>query len=48
MRDYLLAQLVEHGHKGDRDAIESIIKADVVLNSQGLVAWLQRLEKYDG
>ena len=48
MRDYLLARLVKHGHKGDRDAIESILEADVVLNSQGLVAWLKRLEKYDG
>ena len=48
MRAYLLARLVEHGHKGDHAAIGSIIEADVVLNSQGLVAWLERLEKHSG
>ncbi len=48
MEDYLSGRLVEHGFEGDRDAIWSILSIDIVLNAQGLVAWLQRLEKYDG
>ena len=48
MTDYLSARLVEHGFKGDRDAIWSILEIDIVLNAQGLVSWLERLEKQDG
>lgn len=48
MDDYLSGRLVEHGFKGDRDAIWSILEIDIVLNAQGLVSWLQRLEKNNG
>jgi glyoxylase-like metal-dependent hydrolase (beta-lactamase superfamily II) len=48
MYDHLSTRLIEHGFKGDRDAIWSVLETDVVLNSQGLVSWLERLEKQDG
>ena len=48
MDDYLSTRLIEHGFKGDRDAIWSVLEIDIVLNSQGLVSWLQRLEKTSG
>jgi len=48
MYDYLSARIIEHGFSGDRDAIWSVVEMDVVLNSQGLVAWLERQEKQDG
>ena len=43
MFQYLSTRLVEHGFKGDSDAIRSILEIDVVLNAAGLVAWLNRL-----
>ena len=48
MDDYLSMRLVDHGFEGDRDAMRSILEADILLNAQGLVAWLERLEKYGG
>lgn len=45
MYEYLATRLIEHGFKGNRDAIRSVIDIDVTLNSAGLVAWLERLEK---
>ena len=45
MFEHLAARLDEHGFKGDRDAMWSVLEIDVVLNSAGLVSWLQRLEK---
>ena len=48
MDEYLSARLIEHGFKGDRDAIWSVLEIDIVLNSQGLVSRLQRLEKTNG
>ncbi len=45
MFEYLATRLDEHGFKGDRDAMWSVIEVDVTLNSAGLVAWLARLEK---
>ena len=48
MDDYLSTRLIEHGFKGDRDAIWSVLEVDIVLNSQGLVSGLQRLEKTSG
>ena len=48
MYEYLSGRLVEHGFKGDRDTLWSILEMDIVLNSQGLVSWLERLEKQDG
>lgn len=48
MDEHLSTRLIEHGFKGDRDAIWSVLNIDVVLNAQGLVAWLERLEKQNG
>ena len=45
MYEHLSMRLMEHGFKGDHDAIRSVIDIDVTLNSAGLVAWLERLEK---
>jgi len=46
MRDYLFTRLVAHGFKGDREAMRSVLDADIALNSQGLVAWLERMERH--
>jgi len=48
MDNYLSGRLLEHGFKGDRAALWSLLEIDIVLNSQGLVSWLQRLEKHNG
>jgi hypothetical protein len=48
MFNYLAARIEEHGFKGGRDALWSVVEMDVVLNSQGLCAWLERLERQDG
>ena len=48
MDDYLSVRLMEHGFTGDREALWSILNIDIVLNAQGLVAWLERMEKYSG
>jgi hypothetical protein len=48
MDDYLSGRLVEHGFKGDRGAIWSLLEIDIVLNAQGLVSWLERMEKHHG
>ena len=48
LEDHLLARVFEHGFAGDRDAARAVLEGDIVLNAQGLVAWLERLEKYDG
>lgn len=45
MFDYLCERLAAHGFAGDRDAMWSVIEFDVVLNSQGLDAWLSWLER---
>lgn len=45
MYEHLSTRLIEHGFKGGHDAIRSVIDIDVILNSAGLVAWLERLEK---
>ena len=48
MDDYLSTRLVELGFLGDRDAIWSALNIDIVLNAQGLVAWLERMERHNG
>jgi len=45
MYEYLATRLIEHGFKGDTDAIWSVVSVDVTLNAAGLVAWLNRLDK---
>ncbi len=48
MFGYLCSRLQEHGYAGDRDAMWSVMQFDVVLNSQGLDAWLGWLERQQG
>jgi glyoxylase-like metal-dependent hydrolase (beta-lactamase superfamily II) len=48
MGEYLCTRLSEHGFDGDRDTMWEILNIDIVLNAQGLVAWLHRLEKHNG
>jgi len=48
MDDYLSTRLVEHGFKGSRKTIRAALEIDIVLNAQGLVAYLERLEKTNG
>ena len=48
MDEYLSDRLLKHGFKGDRDAIWSVLEVDIVLNAQGLVSWLERMEKHNG
>ena len=45
MYAYLSTRLIDHGFKGDSDAVRSILQIDVTLNAAGLVAWLDRLDK---
>ena len=37
MEEHLVGRLVEHGFKGDRDTMRSVLALDIVLNAQGLV-----------
>jgi len=48
MEDYLSTRLLAHGYEGDRDRMRAILDIDIVLNAQGLVSYLERLEKSDG
>jgi glyoxylase-like metal-dependent hydrolase (beta-lactamase superfamily II) len=45
MSEYLAARARDHGFRGDDDTLHSILEIDIVLNTQGLVSWLQRLKK---
>jgi len=45
MFDYLVSRLDAHGFEGGRDAMWPVVEIDVILNSAGLVSWLERLEK---
>jgi len=45
MYEYLSIRLLDHGFKGDDDAMRSVLEIDVILNAAGLVAWLNRLDK---
>jgi glyoxylase-like metal-dependent hydrolase (beta-lactamase superfamily II) len=42
MFEYLADRLSQHGYKGDRDAMWSVLGLDVTLNTQGLEVWLSR------
>ena len=48
MDDYLTTRLVDHGYTGDRAQIRAVLDIDIVLNAQGLVSYLERLEKAHG
>jgi glyoxylase-like metal-dependent hydrolase (beta-lactamase superfamily II) len=45
MADYLAARVRAHGYQGDEDTLRGLIHWDVVLNSQGLDAWLSWMER---
>lgn len=45
MWEHVTRRLREHGWDGDEEAMHSILDVDIVLNSKGLVSWLQRLNK---
>ena len=45
MYRYLSSRLREHGYNGSDEAMRSTLRIDTVLNAQGLVSWLQRLDK---
>lgn len=45
MSEYLKTAARDHGFKGDDATLHSILEIDIALNTQGLVSWLQRLEK---
>ena len=45
MSDYLKTRARDHGFVGDDEALHSILEIDIVLNTKGLVFWLQRLKK---
>ena len=45
MSAYLKAGAREHGFQGDAAVLQSILEIDIVLNTKGLVSWLQRLKK---
>lgn len=45
MWERVSTRLREHGFSGDEEAMHSVLDIDIVLNSKGLVSWLQRLKK---
>lgn len=45
MADYLTSRARAHGYEGDDAALHSILEIDILLNTKGLVSWLQRLKK---
>ena len=40
--EYFVERLLQHGFKGDRDTMWSILNIDVKLNTQGIEVWLDR------
>jgi len=46
MRDYVVSRAEAHGIADAATTIESVLGADLELNTQGLVAWLERTEKH--
>ena len=45
MSDYLKGLARTHGFAGDDESLQSILHIDILLNTQGLVSWIQRLKK---
>lgn len=45
MSTYLKDLARSHGYEGDDEALQSILEIDIVLNTKGLISWLQRLKK---
>lgn len=45
LSEYMKTRARDHGFEGDDEALQSILEIDIVLNTKGLVSWLQRLKK---
>ena len=45
MDAYLKQRLRAHGFSGDEAAMDAALQIDILLNTQGLIAWLHRLKK---
>lgn len=45
MSEYMKTRARDHGFEGDDEVLHSILEIDIVLNTKGLVSWLQRLKK---
>jgi glyoxylase-like metal-dependent hydrolase (beta-lactamase superfamily II) len=45
MSEHLKSQARAHGYQGNAETLHSILEIDIVLNTKGLVSWLQRLKK---
>lgn len=45
MTDHLKARAREHGFSGDDETLQSILEIDILLNTKGLISWLQRRKK---
>ena len=45
LTEYMNRRARDHGFEGDEEALQSILEIDIVLNTKGLVSWLQRLKK---
>ncbi|HEV8547851.1 MAG TPA: MBL fold metallo-hydrolase [Polyangiaceae bacterium] len=45
LRDYVVEQAAAHGIANAAATIDAVLAADLELNAQGLVAWLERTEK---
>jgi len=45
MSKYLQDRARGHGYQGNDEALQSILEIDIVLNTKGLISWLQRLKK---
>ena len=45
MSEYMKRRSREHGFDGDAETLQLILEIDIVLNTKGLVSWLQRLKK---
>jgi glyoxylase-like metal-dependent hydrolase (beta-lactamase superfamily II) len=45
LTEYMNRRARDHGFEGDEEALQSVLEIDIVLNTKGLVSWLQRLKK---
>jgi hypothetical protein len=45
LRDYLVARAQAHGVADGGAAVDAVLGADLQLNTQGLIAWLDRTQK---
>jgi glyoxylase-like metal-dependent hydrolase (beta-lactamase superfamily II) len=45
LTEYMKTRARDHGFEGGEEMLQSILEIDIVLNTKGLVSWLQRLKK---